>query len=220
MLRIYTDYSPASHVITGVALKEHLAEFRVNVLKQELHASWHYKLVKIPEGKGWTIKKEKLDQLLGYLGTCGISYDVQPTPTEHKEDALLRPEVQIRKEIFQLTRPFDTRETSPETKSTELVLTEEEKQWLGPFAASCDELTEKLAEGEIPTFSVGLGCGDSRMFCFDPKTGKTYYEPDHRLGRVEDHTETINVGLLKRIGGDMRLLPELTDDTPAMDKVD
>ena len=167
MLRVYTDYSSVSHVITGVALKEQLAEFRVNVLKRELNASWHHKLVKIPEGKGWTIKKEKFDQLLGYLGIYGISYDVQPTPFQQDLGAKVH-----------------------EVKETEY---------------------PKPSNVEIPTFSVGLGCGDeSRTFCFNPNTGKTYLEPDYS-----------DITLLKQLtGGDTRyerlLRPELTDDTPAM----
>jgi hypothetical protein len=86
MLTVYLNYSDASHVITGVDLKERLIEFRTKILKGVIHATWHPNLVKIPEKKGWLVKKENLELLYTNLKEHNISYTVLDTPLPGKQE--------------------------------------------------------------------------------------------------------------------------------------
>ena len=81
-LRLYLNYSPRSHVLTGYPLKEELAGFRQGVLKEQLKATWHPHL-RIPEGKGWLVKKELEKELISNMEKHGIIYTTHDVPLEY-----------------------------------------------------------------------------------------------------------------------------------------
>jgi hypothetical protein len=79
---IHLDYSKNSHILTGLALKDTYEKFRLEVLREATSstgvrwASWHARLTKDPEiPKGWTIKKENLDDLERALKLAEIPYE-------------------------------------------------------------------------------------------------------------------------------------------------
>ena len=74
-LQIITDYTPRSHVLCGIALKDVYANFRVTILREVEWATWHVKM-KIPGGKGWCIRKSNLPDLERELRNASISYEI------------------------------------------------------------------------------------------------------------------------------------------------
>ncbi len=76
---IYTNYSPASHILSGIALKDVYEHFRVSVLRGSGWAHWHTHLTKDPQvPKGWTIKKAHYQELCDKLREYNIPYTVVP----------------------------------------------------------------------------------------------------------------------------------------------
>lgn len=84
-LTIMKDYSARSHILCGIALKETYADYRIKVLRESEWATWHPKL-KVPDGKGWCIKKENLSDLEESLRKYQIPYSIVDCPPREKKD--------------------------------------------------------------------------------------------------------------------------------------
>jgi len=75
---IILNYTNASHVLCGDALKDVYADFRMKVLRPAEWASWHSHLIAAsPFTKGWCIKKANLGTLETALLTHNIPYDMK-----------------------------------------------------------------------------------------------------------------------------------------------
>ncbi len=76
VVSIYLNYSPASHILNGIAIRDVYVDFRMNVLRKVDWAVWKGKLVKYPNvlTKGWTIRKNNLDELYEVLKKYEIPY--------------------------------------------------------------------------------------------------------------------------------------------------
>src|SRR5665213_2562879 len=75
-VQIITNYTPASHILCGEALKETYANFRIEVLREVDWATWHGKLKRLPGGKGWCIRKAHLLNLTSALDQYSIPYTI------------------------------------------------------------------------------------------------------------------------------------------------
>jgi hypothetical protein len=75
-VQIVTNYTPASHILCGIALKETYANFRISVLREVEWATWHGKLKRFPGGKGWCIRKAHLLNLTSALDQYSIPYTI------------------------------------------------------------------------------------------------------------------------------------------------
>lgn len=72
---IHLDYTKASHVLTGEALKDVYVNFRLEILRVVPWATWHGRLTRDPAfTKGWNIKKEFLPLLEETLTKYGIPF--------------------------------------------------------------------------------------------------------------------------------------------------
>lgn len=81
-LCIFTDYTDLSHVLCGEGLREEYKEFRVGFLHSVDWVSWHHKLVRAaPYTCGWTIRKNKLDDLKQALNEYKIPFVEKATFT-------------------------------------------------------------------------------------------------------------------------------------------
>lgn len=73
---VFTDYTKNSHVLCGLELKDKYADFRINVLRNADYATWHPKL-RVPDGKGWCIRKADLPTLETELRRASIPYEIR-----------------------------------------------------------------------------------------------------------------------------------------------
>lgn len=89
-LVIFTDFTPASHLLFGEALKNEYADFRIRVLRGSEWASWHSRLSG-PYPKGWCIRKANLEELVAALKASDIPFEMKEHPRAHSKVSSSKP---------------------------------------------------------------------------------------------------------------------------------